>query len=59
MKLDMGMRADLRKWYEDLRVGDHAAHIYHSKAEQGRVIIDVLNWMDDEVKAGAHKRPVG
>ncbi len=28
-------------------MGDHAAHIYHSQADQGRVIIDVLNWMDD------------
>lgn len=41
-------RLTTRKWYEDLRVGDHAAHIYHSKADQGRVIIDMLNWMDDE-----------
>jgi len=37
-----------RKWYDDLRIGDQAAHIYHSKADQGRVIIDAPNWMDDE-----------
>jgi hypothetical protein len=38
----------MKRWYEGLRRGDHAAHIYRSEAEQVRVVTDTLSWMDDD-----------
>ena len=40
----------MKKWYEGMSRGDHAAHLYHSPGEQNRVIIDVLNWMDENAR---------
>ncbi len=40
----------VKKWYEELHMGDHAAHIYRTAAEQGRVIVDVLHWMDESAR---------
>jgi hypothetical protein len=36
---------EMKRWYEGLRRGDHAAHIYRSEAEQVRVVTDTLSWM--------------
>lgn len=38
----------MKRWYEGLRRGDHAAHIYRSDAEQMRVVTDTLSWMREE-----------
>ncbi|GEM_PF-1263838 len=38
----------MKRWYEGLRRGDRAAHIYRSDAEQVRVVTDTLSWMDDD-----------
>lgn len=38
----------MKRWYEGLRRGDRAAHIYRSDAEQVRVVTDTLSWMDED-----------
>jgi hypothetical protein len=38
----------MKRWYNDLKQGDHAAHIYHSTAEQARVVMDMISWMDED-----------
>lgn len=38
----------MKRWYEGLRRGDHAAHIYRSDAEQVRVVTDTISWMDED-----------
>jgi hypothetical protein len=38
----------LKRWYDDLKQGDHAAHIYHSTAEQARVVMDMISWMGED-----------
>lgn len=40
----------MKKWYEGLSQGDHAAHLYRSPGERSRAIIDVLNWMDENAR---------
>jgi hypothetical protein len=37
----------MKRWYESLSRGDHAAHIYRSDAEQVRVVTDTVSWMDE------------
>lgn len=38
----------MKRWYEGLRRGDHASHIYRSDAEQVRAVTDTISWMDDD-----------
>ncbi|MDW5562929.1 MAG: hypothetical protein SA339_06845 [Methanomassiliicoccus sp.] len=38
----------MKRWYEELRRGDHAAHIYRSDAEQVRVVTDTVSWMGED-----------
>ena len=40
----------MKRWYDELKKGDHAAHIYHSPGEQVKVITDLLAWMDEDEK---------
>jgi hypothetical protein len=40
----------MKRWYDELRRGDHAAHIYHTEGEQVKVTIDLLAWMGEDLK---------
>lgn len=38
----------MKRWYEGLRKGDHAAHIYRSDAEQVRVVTETISWLSED-----------
>ncbi len=40
----------MKRWYDELKKGDHAAHIYHTAGEQVKVITDLLAWMGEGEK---------
>lgn len=40
----------MKRWYDELRKGDHAAHIYRTEGEQVRIITDLLAWMGEDEK---------
>ncbi len=40
----------MKRWYDELKKGDHAAHIYRSDGEQAKIIIDLLAWMEEGEK---------
>lgn len=63
----------ISKWYDDLRMGDHAAHIYQSDAEEIKVVLDLIKWLgpndkfvylsdkwglDDSSSRSVHMHPV-
>jgi hypothetical protein len=35
----------VRRWHDDLKRGDQAAHIYNNEEEQARVVTDMISWM--------------
>jgi hypothetical protein len=39
-----------KKWFEGLKRGDQATHIYRSEAEQQKVITDLIAWMTERDK---------
>jgi MEDS: MEthanogen/methylotroph, DcmR Sensory domain len=41
---------EMKRWYDELKKGDHAAHIYHTEGERVKVIIDLLAWMGEAEK---------
>jgi hypothetical protein len=38
----------MKRWYEGLGIGDHAAHIYRSDVEQVRVVMDTISWTNED-----------
>lgn len=40
----------MQRWYDDLRRGDFIAHVYKNEMEQSRVLLDLLNWLNEDEK---------
>lgn len=41
---------DLRRWSDELKRGDHVAHLYRSDIEQARVLLELLRWLEEDEK---------
>ncbi len=40
----------MQRWYDDLKKGDFIAHVYKNEMEQSRILLDLLNWLDEDEK---------
>ncbi len=40
----------IRRWYDDLRTGDHVVHVYGDDADELKVVLDLIHWMGDNDK---------
>lgn len=52
----------MRRWSDELKRGDHVAHLFRSDIEQARVLLELLRWLNEDEKlvlrTDAWERPV-